>query len=103
MIIEINKSNFKEEVLASEKKVLIDFWATWCNPCRMMHPVLEELEKEVGDNIKIGKVNIDNDPELASKFGVMSIPTFIVFENGNVVDSSVGMQSKENLKKLIGM
>ncbi len=103
MIIEINKSNFKEEVLASDKKVLIDFWATWCNPCRMMHPVLEELEKEVGYNIKIGKVNIDNDPELASKFGVMSIPTFIVFENGNVVDSSVGMQSKENLKKLIRM
>ena len=103
MIIEINKSNFKEEVLAAGKKVLIDFWATWCNPCRMMHPVLEELEKEIGDNIKIGKVNIDNDPELASKFGVMSIPTFIVFENGNVLASSVGMQSKESLKKLLNM
>lgn len=103
MILEVNKNNFKKEVLESDRKVIIDFWATWCNPCKMMHPVLEELDKEVGDKVKIGKINIDNDPELASKFGVMSIPTFIVFENGNILDSSVGMQSKESLKKLLNI
>ena len=101
MILEINKNNFDEQVLNSDKKVIIDFWATWCNPCKMMHPVLEELDKEIGESIKIGKINIDNDPELASRFGVMSIPTFIVFEKGNIINSSVGMQSKESLKKLL--
>jgi len=103
MILEVNKNSFKDEVLGADKKVIVDFWATWCNPCKMMHPVLEELEKEVGDKIKICKINIDNDPELASKFGVMSIPTFIVFENGSVINSSVGMQSKDNLKKLLNI
>ena len=103
MILEINKTNFDKEVIESDRKVIIDFWATWCNPCRMMHPVLDELEKELGDKVIIGKVNIDNDPELATKFGVMSIPTFIVFENGNIINSSVGMQSKEQLKKLLNI
>lgn len=103
MIIEITKSNFEQEVVNSDRKVIVDFWATWCNPCRMMHPVLEELSNEVGEKIKIGKINIDNDPELASKFGVMSIPTFIVFENGNIVNTAVGMQSKEKLKNLLNI
>lgn len=101
MIIEINKNNFKEEVLESDKKVMVDFWATWCNPCRMMHPVLEELDKELEGNVKIVKINIDDEPELASEFGVMSIPTFIVLEKGKPVNSSVGVQSKERLKKLL--
>jgi len=101
MILEINKENFKKEVLESDRKVIVDFWATWCNPCKMMHPVLEELDKDIGGKIKIGKINIDNDPELAAKFGVMSIPTFIVFKNGNVINSSVGMQTKEHLKELL--
>ena len=103
MILEINKTHFDKEVIESDRKVIIDFWAPWCNPCRMMHPVLDELEKELGDKVIIGKVNIDNDPELATKFGVMSIPTFIVFENGNIINSSVGMQSKEQLKKLLNI
>ena len=101
MIIEVSKNNFKEEVLSADKKVLVDFWATWCNPCKMMHPVLEELEKDIGENIKIVKIDIDKEPELAANFGVMSIPTFIVFEKGNIVASSVGMQSKERLKGLL--
>ena len=68
MIIEITRDNFEEEVLKSDKKVLVDFWATWCNPCKMMHPVLEKLDEELNGEAKIGKINIDNDPELASKF-----------------------------------
>lgn len=103
MIIEVNKSNFNEEVLKASKKVIVDFWATWCNPCKMMHPVLEDLDKDVGEAVKIAKINIDNDPELAAKYGVMSIPTFIIFENGNAIKSSVGMQSKENLKQLLNI
>lgn len=103
MIIEVKQNNFKEEVLEADKKVLVDFWATWCNPCKMMHPVLEELDKEVGDSIKIVKIDIDKDPQLAAGFGVMSIPTFIVFEKGNVVNTSIGMQSKDSLKKLLNI
>lgn len=103
MILEISKNNFKDEVLDADRKVIIDFWAPWCNPCKMMHPVLEQLDKELEDDVKICKINIDNDPELATEFGVMSIPTFIVIENSKVINSSVGMQSKENLKKLLNI
>lgn len=101
MIIEITRDNFEEEVLKSDKKVLVDFWATWCNPCKMMHPVLEKLDEELNGDVKIGKINIDNDPELASKFGVMSIPTFMVFENGELKNTLVGTQSLETLKKIM--
>lgn len=101
MIIEIIRDNFEEEVLKSDKKVLVDFWATWCNPCKMMHPVLEKLDEELNGDVKIGKINIDNDPELASKFGVMSIPTFMVFENGELKNTLVGTQSLETLKKIM--
>lgn len=101
MIIEITIDNFEEEVLKSDKKVLVDFWATWCNPCKMMHPVLEKLDEELNGDVKIGKINIDNDPELASKFGVMSIPTFMVFENGELKNTLVGTQSLETLKKIM--
>ena len=101
MIIEITRDNFEEEVLKSDKKVLVDFWATWCNPCKMMHPVLEKLAEELNGDVKIGKINIDNDPELASKFGVMSIPTFMVFENGELKNTLVGTQSLETLKKIM--
>lgn len=101
MILEITKNNFEKEVLNSDKKVLVDFWATWCNPCKLMHPVLENLDKEVDENIKIGKINIDNDVELASKYGVMSIPTFILFEKGEVKNRIVGVQSLETLKNFV--
>ena len=101
MIIEITRDNFEEEVLKSDKKVLVDFWATWCNPCKMMHPVLEKLDEELNGEAKIWKINIDNDPVLASKFGVMSIPTFMVFEKGELKSTLVGTQSLEKLKEIV--
>ncbi len=101
MILDITKSNFEQEILKSDKRAIVDFWAEWCNPCKMMHPVLEQLDKDLGDSIKVGKINIDNDPELAAKFGVMSIPTFIVFENGTMINSIVGVQTLEKLKEIL--
>lgn len=100
-VITINKNNFEEEVLKSEKVVLIDFWASWCGPCRMMSPVIDEIAEEMGENIKVGKINIDEEKELAIKYDVMSIPTFIVFKNGNEVRRSVGVQDKEEIKNML--
>jgi thioredoxin 1 len=100
-VITINKNNFEEEVLKSEKIVLIDFWASWCGPCRMMSPVIDEIAEEMGENIKVGKINIDEEKELAIKYDVMSIPTFIVFKNGNEAGRSVGVQDKEEIKNML--
>ena len=100
-VITINKNNFEEEVLKSEKTVLIDFWASWCGPCRMMSTVIDEIAEEMGENIKVGKINIDEEKELAIKYDVMSIPTFIVFKNGNEVGRSVGVQDKEEIKNML--
>ena len=95
-VININKSNFNSEVINSDKKVLVDFWAPWCGPCRMVLPVIEEIAEE-RDDVKICKVNVDDEVELASKFGIMSIPTLMVFENGEVIKKSMGAKSKEDL------
>lgn len=100
-VITLNKNNFEEEVLKSEKKVLIDFWASWCGPCRMMSPVIDEIAEEMGDSIKVGKINIDEEKDLAIKYDVMSIPTFIVFKNGNEIGRSVGVQDKEEIKAML--
>ena len=92
--ININKNNFQSEVLNSEKKVLLDFWAPWCGPCRMVVPIVEEIADERPD-IKVGKVNVDEESELASRFGIMSIPTLVVIENGKIVNQAMGAKPKE--------
>ncbi|MBR3990570.1 MAG: thioredoxin [Clostridia bacterium] len=100
-ILTLTKDNFENEALKAEGKVLIDFWAPWCGPCRMMSPVVDEIAEELTD-VKVGKVNVDEEPELAMKYGVMSIPTLIVLENGQVINKSLGAVPKENVLRLLG-
>jgi thioredoxin 1 len=97
MAIEFNDASFEKEVLQSEKPVLVDFWAPWCGPCQMMGPVIDEVSKEIGDAAKVGKLNVDENQESAQKYGVMSIPTIIIFKGGKNVKQIVGAQSKETL------
>ena len=98
--ININKNNFQSEVLNSEKKVLLDFWAPWCGPCRMVVPMVEEIAKERPD-IKVGKINVDENSELASQFGIMSIPTLVVIENGNIVNQAMGARPKDAILAML--
>jgi thioredoxin 1 len=100
-VIKVTKRNFENEVMQSEKTVLIDFWASWCSPCKMISPIIDEIAHEASD-IKICKVNIDEEPELTQNFRVMSIPTLTLIKNGKVVGSSVGLKSKAEIMKMIG-
>ena len=97
MEITLTKDNFKNEVLESEIPVLVDFWAVWCGPCQMQNPILEELAKEETGKVKIGKINVDENQDLAGEYGVMSIPTLKLFYKGQIVSEMVGVQSKEIL------
>ncbi len=97
----ITSENFEQEVLKAEKTVLVDFWAEWCGPCRMLSPVVDQVAEELGDQITVGKVNVDEQPDLAQKFGIMSIPTLLVFKNGSVVQTSVGVRPKQEIINLV--
>jgi thioredoxin 1 len=99
MEIEFTDQNFEQEVLNSQQPVLVDFWAPWCGPCQMMGPIIEELAKEMEGKAKIGKLNVDEHGETASKFGIMSIPALKIFKAGEVVKEFVGVQDKDSLKK----
>ena len=100
-VVTITKENFEQEVLQSAKPVLLDFWASWGGPCRMLSPVVDEVAEERTD-VKVGKVNVDEQPELAGQFGVMSIPTLLVFEQGKLVRQAVGARPKASVLELLG-
>ena len=101
--IKITKANFEEEVLNSPIPVVIDFWATWCGPCRMIAPVIEEIAEEYASVVKVGKVNVDEEPELASQFGIISIPTVVLVKDGQISAKTVGYMTKQQLVNELGI
>lgn len=99
--LEFTDANFQNKVLSSDKLTLVDFWATWCGPCRTMGPVVEDLAKEYSGKVNIGKLNVDNNPNVCGKYGITSIPTILFIKNGKVVDRTVGVYPRSKLVKMI--
>lgn len=100
-VIVLTESNWHTEVISSDKPVVVDFWAPWCGPCRIIAPIIEELAVELGDRVKFGKLNTDENPNIAMRYGIRAIPTIMLFKNGEVVDTRIGVQPKEALKQMI--
>jgi thioredoxin 1 len=98
MAMDFTDQNFEQEVLKSAKAVLVDFWAPWCGPCRIMGPIIDELAGEIGEKAKIGKLNVEKNPDTASKYSVMSIPSLKIFKGGQIAKEFTGVQAKEILK-----
>ena len=101
MAMEMKQDNFDTIIAGADKPVLVDFWASWCGPCRMLAPVVDEIAQAHANDLTVGKVNVDDCPDLAMKFGVMSIPTLILFKNGQIIDKRVGYQPKEVLEAML--
>ncbi|MEJ5338964.1 MAG: thioredoxin [Aquificaceae bacterium] len=100
-VIVLTESNWQTEVINSDRPVVVDFWAPWCGPCRIIAPIVEELAMEMGDKVKFGKLNTDENPNIAMRYGIRAIPTIMLFKNGDVVDTRIGVQPKEALRQMI--
>lgn len=99
--IKLTDQNFEQEVLRADMPVLVDFWASWCGPCRMLSPVIAEIAEEYAGKVKVGKVNVDEQPNLANRYGIASIPTVMLFKNGEVVNTSLGYRPKNDLETML--
>jgi thioredoxin 1 len=100
-VLEVTDSNFEAEIINSDKPAMVDFWAAWCGPCKMVTPVVKELATEYGDKIKIGKCNVDENPVAPSRYGIRSIPTLILFKDGQVVEQIIGAVPKDNIEAVL--
>lgn len=101
MEVKLSNENFNKEVLNSEKPVLVDFWATWCGPCKMIAPIISEISEEFNNKVKVGKVNVDEEKELAIEYGISSIPTLVIFKDGKIAKTLIGFRPKEEIKEVL--